>query len=298
MASQQQGTGVGHGVAYNPVPNPQQEPEPSFDNINDSPYDPHSPQAMSAPQLDDLNLDEPSINLVRPRFLGTIDGEGIRESLASVGSRPQSDNVSSLYALNPESLSARGSFLPDTAADSFSAPYRDDPRSPPEDNYDGPSVPLSSISQPHFLKEKQAIYATPTKSRRRNVIILAVLGGLILLIVAVVVPVYFLAIKPHSNKSSQSSSSSTASPSSTGSPSTPKSAVVTGGDGSTVTMDDGTTFTYSNSFGGYWYYDPNDPFNNGARAQSWSPALNETFNYGNDPIRGCVALLSARPCRD
>jgi glucan 1,3-beta-glucosidase len=51
-------------------------------------------------------------------------------------------------------------------------------------------------------------------------------------------------------------------------------------------MEDGSTFVYRNSFGGYWYYDENDPFNDGARAQSWSPALNETFRYGIDPIRG------------
>lgn len=290
--SHQEGTGAGHDVAYDPVPNPEHEFDPSFNSIHDSPYDP-----MSTPPLDDLNPDEPSINLVRPRFLGTIDGEGIRESLASsLGSRPQSENVNSLYALNPESLTPRS---PDQAADSFS-PYRDDPRSPSEDVFDGPSVPLDSFSQPRFLKEKQAIYAAPSsKSRRRNIIILAALGGLILLIVAVVVPVYFLAIKPHSNKSSgsQSSHSTAASPSSTSSPSTPK-AAITGGDGSTVTMDDGTTFTYRNAFGGYWYHDPSDPFNNGARPQSWSPALNETFNYGTDNIRGSVVLLSTRPCRD
>ncbi|KAF8274934.1 glycoside hydrolase family 5 protein [Lactarius quietus] len=147
---------------------------------------------------------------------------------------------------------------------------------------------MDSLSQPRFLKEKQAIYATPFKSRRRNIIILAALGGIILLLVVIVVPVYFLAIKHTSNKSSSSTSShsTAASPSSTGSPSHPKSAAVTGGDGSTVTMDDGTTFTYHNSFGGYWYYDPKDPLNNGARAQSWSPALNETFNYGTHIIRG------------
>jgi hypothetical protein len=53
-------------------------------------------------------------------------------------------------------------------------------------------------------------------------------------------------------------------------------------------MDDGTTFIYINNFGGYWYWDPADPFNNGARAQSWTPALNESFDYGIDRIRGCV----------
>lgn len=295
MSHQQLDTGTGHGVAYDPVPNPQEEP----DTLHDTPYDPYSPQSMSAPPLDDdLNPDEPSINLVRPRFLGTLDGEGIRESLASFGSRPQSENVPSLYALNPGSLSTRGSQTPqpDPAADSFPAPYRDDPRSPSVDVFDGPSVPMESFSQPRFLKEKQALYASPTsKSRRRNVIVLAALGGVVLLIVVIVVPVYFLAIKPHSNKSSsssQSSHSTTASPSSTSSPSTPKSAAITGGDGSTVTMDDGTTFTYSNPFGGFWYYNPKDPLNNGAQAQSWTPALNETFNYGTNIIRGCVVLLS------
>ena len=291
--SNQEGTGPGHGVAYDPVPNPEHELDPSFNSIHDTPYDP-----MSATPLDDLNPDEPSINLVRPRFLGTIDGEGIRESLASFGSRPESANVPSLYALNPESLSFARS--PDQPSESFSAPYRDDPRSPSEDVFDGPSVPLDSLSQPRFLKEKQAIYEAPSKSRRRNVIILAALGGLALLIVVVIVPVYFLAIKPHSNKSStsQSSHSTAASPSSTSSPSSPESAAITGGDGSTVTMDDGTTFVYHNPFGGYWYYDPNDPFNNGARAQSWSPALNETFNYGTDIIRGQVSLGLTCPCRD
>lgn len=298
MSHQQQGTGAGHGVAYDPVPNFQEESDTPLD---DSPYDPYS-QHMSAPPLDDeLNLNEPSINLVRPRFLGTLDGEGIRQSLASVGSsRPQSENAHSLYALNPESLSARGS--PNLHSDpAFSAPYRDDPRSPSVDVFDGPSVPMESFSQARFLKEKQALYASPTsKSRRRNVIVLAALGGVILLIVIVVVPVYFLAIKPHSNKSSssQSSHSTATSPSSTGSPSSPKSAAITGGDGSTVTMDDGTTFTYHNSFGGFWYYNPKDPLNNGAQAQSWTPPLNETFNYGTNPIRGCVVLLSTRLRRD
>ena len=32
--------------------------------------------------------------------------------------------------------------------------------------------------------------------------------------------------------------------------------------------------------------DPRDPFNNGARAQSFTPALNESWDYFNDQIRG------------
>jgi hypothetical protein len=107
--------------------------------------------------------------------------------------------MSLLYTLSTQALSPQEALrlFSHPAADSFSAPYRDDPRSPSEDVFDGPSVPMDSFSQPRFLKEKQALYASPTsKSRRRNVIILAALGGVILLIVVVVVPVYFLAIKP------------------------------------------------------------------------------------------------------
>jgi glucan 1,3-beta-glucosidase len=104
-------------------------------------------------------------------------------------------------------------------------------------------------------------------------------------------PVYFLAIKHTSNKaatSNQSHPTPGSSPSGTKSPSS-QSNIITGGDGSTVKLDNGTTFTYHNPFGGYWYADPNDPFNNAARAQSWVPALNESFQFGIDRIRGFVS---------
>ncbi|KZV84050.1 glycoside hydrolase family 5 protein [Exidia glandulosa HHB12029] len=51
-------------------------------------------------------------------------------------------------------------------------------------------------------------------------------------------------------------------------------------------MEDGTTFTYKNSFDGFWVYDPNDPFNDTAQAQSYSPPLNQPWKYGTDRIRG------------
>ncbi len=280
---------VGHGVAYDPVPNPQ-EPSYTPQSLYDSPSEQPTPDPGSpAPEMGDLNPDEPSVNLVPPpRFLGTLDGEGIRESLGSFSSRPQSEAFSSLYALNPESLSARGSPRPESQ--DFPGPYRDDPRTLPDDPFDGPSVPLSTLSsQPRFLSEKQAVYPSKASKSRRNTIILSALGGVILLLVAVILPVYFLAIKHTSNKatSSQHSGTSTApSPSGTKSPSSKN--LITGGDGSTVTMDGGTTFTYHNPFGGYWYSDPNNPLANNARPQSWVPALNETFQYGTDRIRGYV----------
>ncbi|KAI0322258.1 glycoside hydrolase [Amylostereum chailletii] len=134
------------------------------------------------------------------------------------------------------------------------------------------------------------MYAAPKATSRRKMVILGAIAALILLILAVIIPVYFTVIRPHgsSDLSSSNSNNSTGSTSgnSTSSGSPVSNVAITGGDGSEVTTDGGTKFTYHNSFGGTWYYDAKDPFNNGARAQSWSPGLNETFRYGVDTVRG------------
>ncbi|CAL1705014.1 unnamed protein product [Somion occarium] len=143
-----------------------------------------------------------------------------------------------------------------------------------------------------YLSEKRNTYAAPRDRSRRKLFIIggAILG--LLLVIAVVVGVYFGVVKPKSAKSSDNASGAlgdehtSAKPSGTSAPTPGVRAAVTGGDGSKVTTEDGTTFTYQNSFGGYWYWDSEDPFNNGARAQSFTPALNETFRYGIDQIRG------------
>ena len=233
--------------------------------------------------LSDPNPGEPSDNLVPPpRFLGTLDGEDIRESVGSFSSRDRSEGLSS----NPESPLARGSPRPESK--DLPGPDRDDPHTLPDDPVDGPSVPLSTLtSQPGVLSEKQAIYPSKTSKSRRNTIILAALGGLLLLIVAVILPVYFLAIKHNSSKQS-----GTTAPSPSGTKSPTSQGLITGGDGSTVTTEDGTTFTYHNPFGGYWYQDPDNPMANSARSQSWVPALNETFKYGTDRIRGYVTRFN------
>lgn len=59
-----------------------------------------------------------------------------------------------------------------------------------------------------------------------------------------------------------------------------------GTDGSTVKMDDGTTFTYSNQFGGDWWEDPSNPYSVSGKAQSWTPRVNETWTWGKDTIKG------------
>ncbi len=57
--------------------------------------------------------------------------------------------------------------------------------------------------------------------------------------------------------------------------------------GSLITMSDGTTFTYTNTFGGDWAEDPTSPFASGGKAQSWSKRIgSEEWVWGQDVARG------------
>ncbi|KAG8901579.1 hypothetical protein FRB99_005212, partial [Tulasnella sp. 403] len=147
--------------------------------------------------------------------------------------------------------------------------------------------------------EKRDYYGSPRqKTQKKLWATILVLLGIVAVVAAVGLPVYIFVVKPSQNKSSDATSDNTGSGTGNGpdvgggggpttNPGKPtNNVVITGGDGSKVTTDNGTTFTYTNKFGGYWYFDPEDPFNNGARAQSWSPALNETWDWNNDRVRG------------
>ncbi|EPQ27082.1 uncharacterized protein PFL1_05366 [Pseudozyma flocculosa PF-1] len=64
----------------------------------------------------------------------------------------------------------------------------------------------------------------------------------------------------------------------------PKELVATWGtDGSTINLDNGKSFTYRNSFGGHW---ASQPLNDTARAQNYTPPLNEEFDYSTNRILG------------
>ncbi|KAG2015233.1 exo-beta-1,3-glucanase [Coprinopsis cinerea AmutBmut pab1-1] len=135
--------------------------------------------------------------------------------------------------------------------------------------------------------------ASTSRKRRPLLIALLALLALAIVVLAVVLPVYFKVIKPRQNRDGSTDGSSgsgtdgnesTSAPSPTGSatPTNPTS----GGDGSTVTTEDGTTFTYSNQFGGFWYSDPDDPYNDSAQPNSWTPPLNASFDYTTTRIFG------------
>ncbi|KAF8525997.1 glycoside hydrolase family 5 protein [Hysterangium stoloniferum] len=152
-------------------------------------------------------------------------------------------------------------------------------------------------SVPDSLTEKpRETSVTPMLGGRKSFRLLLI-GGLIALIVvvlAVILPVYFVVIRPKQNTNSNLASVPTGAPSQSANAPTPTSSggsqtsagLVIGGDGTLVTASDGSTFTYRNPFGGYFVTDAADPYNNAAKAQSWTPALNETWRYGTDLIHG------------
>ncbi|KAF9471389.1 glycoside hydrolase family 5 protein [Pholiota conissans] len=145
------------------------------------------------------------------------------------------------------------------------------------------------------MVEEEAGGKKPQAKRRRPLlIVLLVCLALVAIILAVILPVYFTVIKPRSNKtlSSAGGGASSGSPSGTGSagPQTTSPPVakdpVTGGDGSTIRLANGSTFTYNNKLGGIWYSDPDDPYNNKAYPNSWTPPLSQKWDYGKDRING------------
>lgn len=111
-------------------------------------------------------------------------------------------------------------------------------------------------------------------SRRRKFLLFGGVGLLVVIVAAVAIPVAV--------KTKHSSSSGASKPSNKNLPTGPTS----GGDGSTITTEDGSKFTYNNAFGGHWVDDLDDPFNNNAQAQSWSPPLNQSWDWNHDRIFG------------
>ncbi|KAF8163791.1 glycoside hydrolase family 5 protein [Crassisporium funariophilum] len=147
---------------------------------------------------------------------------------------------------------------------------------------------VSAESQTNGLVAPSSL---PSKGRwytRKKGIALLSLVVVIVIFLAVFLPVFFILVK---KKGGQHSSASTGGGGSgiggsgLPNPSSPSGAI-TGGDGSTIKLANGTQFMYRNSFGGYWVQDPGDPYNNDARPNSWTPPLNTTWTWGTDRVYG------------
>lgn len=251
-------------------------PTPPIDRPLDPPFNP-----------EDLTRDSfVEDGIARPRFLGHAAGSDLnRGSLASSFGVPPSlgDNSSSIYALNPLGGNR------DSAAGYSSVPYQDDPH-----DSDFVAGAVSSSRRGRYLEEKRGTYAPPNKSKRK-IIIGAIAVGVIVVAIAIIVALYFTVIKKDGNTSSGigGSDGNNDDGNNNGNNTTPSTNILkSGGDGSNITLEDGTTMTYSNKFGGTWYWDPDEPFNNNAQAQSWTPPLNQSFKWGQDRVFGSVPRSS------
>lgn len=163
------------------------------------------------------------------------------------------------------------------------------PRDSYADSPDNASPLVPESEKRDAIAYTQELRAEPAPRRRsilaRPIFWLVAFGVVAVIIPAVVVPVYFVVIKPH-NSSTTSGASAGGAPAPSSTPSSPPGVTTTGGNGSVITTADGTTFTYLNPFGGIWVANPNDPFNNGAYPNSWTPPLNATWTWGVDKING------------
>lgn len=201
----------------------------------------------------------------------------------------------------PSAMQSRTSFsrpsnsVRDSQFSSFQ-PYHDDPR-----DWSTSNLPMDNMGSTRpAMMEKRAMYAAPREqSKKRLTLIIVVVVVLLLIAAAIALPLYFAVIRPKSlaaaNNNNNNSGSDNDSSNNTGNTNNekPNNFITWGNDGSSVEMEDGSKFTYTNKLGGYWVFDPANPTNNSARAQSYSPALDEEFKYGVDQIRGCV---DAFPC--
>ena len=65
------------------------------------------------------------------------------------------------------------------------------------------------------------------------------------------------------------------------------STLISGITGSKVTTDNGSTFIYTNDFGGEWVFDPKNPFGPGGQAQNWTPRVGQDdWVWGQDVVKG------------
>ncbi|EPQ55353.1 glycoside hydrolase [Gloeophyllum trabeum ATCC 11539] len=131
---------------------------------------------------------------------------------------------------------------------------------------------------------KEAGVAPPDRRavwrRRLRWIIPLSLFAIAAIVLVIVLPVVLVADKKDGGSGGSGGSGKPAK----GNPESPNGAT-TGGDGSQIVTPNGT-FTYKNPYGGIWVYDPNDPFNDNAYPNSWTPPLNTSWTWGQDKLYG------------
>ncbi|KJA22085.1 glycoside hydrolase family 5 protein [Hypholoma sublateritium FD-334 SS-4] len=147
------------------------------------------------------------------------------------------------------------------------------------------SQQLSIGKQENEYARASASAPPPPKSSKKRIGLIAtlVLVAVIIILLAVFLPVYLVVVRKH--KSSTGAATGSGGGGGASNPGSPTGAV-TGGNGSIITLSNGTDFTYINPFGGFWSQDPADPYNQNAQPNSWTPPLNTSWTWGTDRIYG------------
>ena len=177
----------------------------------------------------------------------------------------------------------------------------------PRDSFTPSAAPLVPETEKNL--EENAVEAQPERRRslfRRPIFWFAMAAAIVVVVLAVILPVYFTVIKPKNNTSTGGGGNNGGKGGGNSGKPKPSTGLTTGGDGSTVTTNNGTTFTYHNPFGGFCVYipfssesqgglsygritgvwDPEHPFDDNAQPNSWTPPLNTTWNWGVDKLYG------------
>lgn len=259
---------------YGPVPTNQSNAHLDQSGYRDSEY--HTPEAQHLQLQDEI-----PVGAAQPRFMGHAMDPASRASYAS---------------------SSQRTFVGDDYYPPGKGFYGVEYSDQSQADLHAPGHGLGIGDSPYVNKEqpRDSPYLAPNRARsRRKKWFFAILIAGVLVIIAVAVGIYFAVAKPKKEAEGETAegAASNGKNDSGDGKTTKGNVLVTGGDGSEVTMDDGTKMKYRNSFGGRWYWNPQDPLNNGAQCNSWTPALNETFKFGENVIQGYVMQSVRRRLR-
>ncbi|KAH9175029.1 glycoside hydrolase family 5 protein [Lactarius sanguifluus] len=193
----------------------------------------------------------------------------------------------------------------DSIAPSASGPEQDrDGLTPAQSTTFLPAGKESGTITPHRTIGAKPLY-------RRPVFWAVALAALVAIILAVILPVYFVVIRKNNGSSNLSTNNSngTTPDSGTGNGNNPptSSGATSGGDGSTISIwkhvlhvlesirrflflvylsSSPLVVDYDHDLLLTGVYDPQDPFNDSARPNSWTPPLNATWDWATDRVYG------------
>ena len=279
---------------------------PGEDNVSSTPAPPEN--ILDAPGEDNV-LAAPA----PPDNVFSTPEDNITSTLAppeNVFATPVQDNVplqppTPLTDLTPLETSPRDSFTPSAAP-----LVPENEKGLDEEGLDGKGLVVGGLAGGSLdekgldetgLEENVVDKPEPRRSLFKRPIFWFVAAALIAAVVlAVILPVYFTVIRPKNNTSTGGGNPNPDGGddggNDSGTPTPPSNGLTTGGDGSTITMENGTEFTYRNPFGGFCASRPLSRMQSGLISyfKSQGSGIQQTLSATTlGQIRG--RLLSIRP---